>query len=238
MTGRRCRLRWSRSRQPYLVVHRLGAPTTAGHENVMADAGRRLRRRCCASFDRRQHAGAPRECGMEHVGAQRCSCHARQQNLCSWTKRAVQQAQPFGCPDRTLREGNSNRLSLSRFNEHLLCARFIGNPLCPRAADHISRNDRRITSRAAAACKTSFTRHQQQFGAPKLRALQAHVGLIGPERESMAMDDTAEDRCFSSPELAARRTALREVRPARAIPIERSIASEGTQFARYKRVSA
>ena len=102
----------------------------------------------------------------------------------------------------------------------------------------MSRNDRRITSRAAAACKTSFTRHQQQFGAPKLRALQAHVELIGPERVSMAMDDTAEDRCFSSPELAARRTALREVRPARAIPIERSIASEGTQFARYKRVSA
>ena len=29
-----------------------------------------------------------------------------------------------------------------------------GNPLCPRAADHMSRNDRRITSHAAAACKT------------------------------------------------------------------------------------
>ena len=29
-----------------------------------------------------------------------------------------------------------------------------GNPLCPRAAGHMSRNDRRITSHAAAACKT------------------------------------------------------------------------------------
>ena len=91
---------------------------------------------------------------MEHVGAQRCSCHARQQNLCSWTKRAVQQAQPFGCPDRTLREGNANTLRFSRFNGHSLCARFIGNPLCPRAADHMSRKHRRITSRAAAACKS------------------------------------------------------------------------------------
>jgi hypothetical protein len=54
----------------------------------------------------------------------------------------------------------------------------------------------------------------------------------------MAMGDSAEDRCFSYPELAARKTALCEVRPARAIPIERSVASEGTQFARHKRVSA
>ena len=123
----------------------------------MADAARRLRRRC-ASFDRRQHAGAPRGYAMEHVGGQRCSCHACQQNLCSWARRAVQRAKPFdqlfGCPDVTLRAGNANTLRFSRFNEHSLCARFIGNPLCPRAADHMSRNDRRITSRAAAACKT------------------------------------------------------------------------------------
>jgi hypothetical protein len=52
------------------------------------------------------------------------------------------------------------------------------------------------------------------------------------------MDDSAQDRCFSCPELAARKTALRQLRPARAIPIERFIASVGNRFARHKRVSA
>jgi len=53
---------------------------------------------------------------------------------------AVTQRVPYNGPSplasssavvMTLREGNANTLRFSRFNEHSLCARFIGNPLCP-----------------------------------------------------------------------------------------------------------
>ena len=123
----------------------------------MADAARRLRRRC-ASFDRRQHAGAPRGYAMEHVGGQRCSCHACQQIY------AARQSVPYNGPSPSassstvlighyVREMQTRCASVVLTNIHYV--RDLSGTRYVRARQITSsRHDRRITSRAAAACKT------------------------------------------------------------------------------------